>query len=802
MSNSNQLVLHEDAQLMALVDVPTRVRERLPSSGGSHVLSRPGTRYGSMVLDEQGAHLVRLLAGGTLLTDALKQLAVESNIPASDLVREAYPLIETLVKKQYLKKKDAPSEEPRPSGARTRFQRNDIFRGHTILQVIQVLEDTEVYKISLKQGGCGALKLIRKPGSIINEAFKRESFILQRLKGNLTPAIIEPVTGPSEDFIIMDWIDGVQSHDWAARVRNLAPKPRHAEMLRLMTNVLEAYANLHAQGVIHSDVYSNNLIVRPDGSVCIVDFGFSWDKEANRELGAAPRNNNPYFKAPDMARAELATPRQIPLPPNVASEIYSLGALLYFFASGHTYVDFSVEGTTLLQQICDAPMVPLVERGFPEWGSLDPILSAMLAKDASQRPASIAECLAALRDIPSLTDTPKKSAPILTLQDTPMLRSFANCIEIPKPPAPSASINYGAAGIAFALLKAAHVFNERTLAPEADNWAAHARLWMDAGPDGSFLVPLGVTKELTDPYAILHRSEGVALIEALVAHSSLNTNSLRSACERFLGGIHLEAAPLEFILGKAGLLNTIQQLSYLVIDNQPLRRVGTELAAAMIKEIGSYPSMEESPIQFVGFGHGWAGILYSLLAWGREYNPSLVTEVLPLLTELAAYRTTTRCGAFWPKRFDRPTREGDVSSWCNGTAGLTLLWSEAFSTTKDPQWLKVAREAATHTLSHHDTSITLCCGLAGRAYALATLFAVSGEEEWLAAAHDCLERAKPEPCHVGGFPHSLFKGYVGLELAKLEIQKPEAIVFPTLASKMYGEPLPADPLRTRWEASK
>lgn len=802
MTDSNQLILHEDAQLMALADVPARLRDRLPPSGGSHVLSRPGTRYGSMVLDPQGAHLVRLLAGGTLLTDALKQLAAESNLPAADLVRQAYPLIETLVKKQYLKKKDAPTEEPHPSGTRSRLRPKDLFREHTVLQQLQVLDDTEVYKLRLNHGGLAALKLIRKPGSVINQAFQRESLILRRLGGDITPSLIQPASGTPEDFIIMEWIDGVQSHDWAARVRNLAPRQRYAEMLRLLIGVLDAYAKLHHQGVIHSDVYSKNLIVRPDGSVRIVDFGYSWDEAANRVLGAAPRNTNPYFKPPDLAQAELATPRQAPPAPTIASEIYSLGALLYFLASGHTYVDFSVEGTTLLQQICEAPMVPLAQRGLPEWTALDPILGAMLAKDESERPASVQECIEALRDVRPADCLQRRASPSVSLDDLPTLKHFATSSEPIKPPAPSASVNYGAAGISFALLKSAHALEDRTLVPEADNWAVHARAWMDGGPEGAFFEPLGITKEITDPYAILHRSEGVALIEALVAHSSLSTISLRSACERFVGGVHRHPASLEFILGKAGLLNAVQQLSYLVTENQPLVKVGAELATAILNELASYPTMERSPIQFVGFGHGWAGILYSLLAWGREYDPAIVTKVLPLLKQLASYKNVTRCGTFWPKRFDLSAQEGDNSSWCNGTAGFTLLWTEAFAATKDAQWLELARETATHTLSHHDTSITLCCGLAGRAYALATLFAVSGEGEWLEAAHDCLQRAKPEPRHVGRFPHSLFKGYLGLELAKLELQKPSSIVFPTLASKMYGEPLPIDPLVAGREAQK
>jgi serine/threonine protein kinase len=794
MSDPNQLVLHEDAQIIPMSDVSEKVRRRLSTTNGSHVLSRPGSRNGSMVIDEQGAKLVQLLAEGLLLTDALRRLAAESALSPDAVAQGAYPLIKALIGKHYLKKKEQ-TEKPRSTGGfRFTFRPHDIFQGHTIERTIQVLEDTEIYQIRLKQGGTAALKLLRESPDTVHEAFKREALILQKISGGITPKLIEAQLEGDTKFLIMEWISGMQSHLWAARLSNLSPKERHAETLHMCREIVRAYLHLHQQGVLHSDIYPKNVLICPDGTARIIDFGYSFHDEVDAIVGKSRRNCNTYYKSPDLAQAELLNVRTRTLPPSVSSDMYSIGALLYFLVTGATYVDFSLQDSEVFRQICEAPPVPFAQRGVDGFEQLEHIIFKMLAKDPSERYASLEQCLEDLGHVQEMQTPARPSSRILSLEDVPLLRSLATNTAPTPFLAPSASLNFGGAGVAYALLKASHALEDQSLVPAADIWACHSRIWMESGSDGSLCPKMGITEKAVGPYSSLHRIEGVTLVEALIAHSQLDSLSLRRHCLSFLSGIHKKEAPLEFVSGKAGMLNTIHQLSLLVEENQPLIQVGREVVADMMHEIGSLTKLDQSSVSYLGFAHGWAGIFYSLLAWGRKYDPEVVGRTVPLLHQLAGYAITTRIGSHWPYRFDQPAETGDMASWCNGTAGFILLWSEAYLATGDSQWLSLARRAARHCMTYIENLNSLCCGLAGRAYALAILGSVSGEDEWFDAAEQCLRRKSGGTPDVAQHHHSLFKGVLGHELARLEVSKRDGISFPTLASDMYGGPIPVGAL--------
>jgi serine/threonine-protein kinase len=236
-------------------------------------------------------------------------------------------------------------------------------------------------------------------------------------------------------------------------------------------------------------------------------------------------------------------------------------------------------------------MVRFSERGIQGFDELELVIGKMLAKEPADRYAALEECL---RDISAIRPS---IAPINleirspALEDAPSLKAFAATLAPTPFEAPSASVNYGGAGVAYALLKAAHALDERSLVQAADMWASHARAWMDTGPSGGLCARMGITPEVVGPYASLHRVEGVALVEALVAHSQLDTLALRRLCMSFLTGIHKAEAPLEFILGKAGMVNTIQQLSYLVEENEPLLEIGREVCLDILLEISSFPEL-------------------------------------------------------------------------------------------------------------------------------------------------------------------------------------------------------------------
>jgi serine/threonine-protein kinase len=81
--------------------------------------------------------------------------------------------------------------------------------------------------------------------------------------------------------------------------------------------------------------------------------------------------------------------------------------------------------------------------------------------------------------------------------------------------------------------------------------------------------------------------------------------------------------------------------------------------------------------------------------------------------------------------------------------------------------------AAWNSWEARDPAATLCCGLAGRGYALLNLYRHTGDAEWLARARDlCRRTARAGDTHRE-YPHSLYKGGLGPAVLWSDLEDPE-----------------------------
>jgi hypothetical protein len=128
---------------------------------------------------------------------------------------------------------------------------------------------------------------------------------------------IERIGG--ETYLVVEYVPG----------RNLADVRRDgplemAGLVRILAQVAEAVAAVHARGLIHRDIKPANVILHDDGSPRLVDFGLAahlGSRRLRQLCGSAP------YMAPEQARAEWDRIDQ-------RTDIYGLGALLYTFLTG------------------------------------------------------------------------------------------------------------------------------------------------------------------------------------------------------------------------------------------------------------------------------------------------------------------------------------------------------------------------------------------------------------------------------------------------------------------------------------
>ncbi len=178
-------------------------------------------------------------------------------------------------------------------------------------------------------------------------------------------------------FIVMEYIEG--------RTLQTLLGQRHGPeaLARLVGQAARALAAAHAAGVVHRDVKPDNVMVRPDGLVKVLDFGLARRLPA---LGRRdPRGTDPgqflgtvAYASPEQARGEPAAS---------ASDVFSLGVVLYQLATGaHPFEAESPLG--FLHAIAYRTPPPPVRVSPEVGGPLAALLEAMLQKDARLRPTA------------------------------------------------------------------------------------------------------------------------------------------------------------------------------------------------------------------------------------------------------------------------------------------------------------------------------------------------------------------------------------------------------------------------------
>jgi tRNA A-37 threonylcarbamoyl transferase component Bud32 len=235
---------------------------------------------------------------------------------------------------------------------------------------------------------------------------------------------VEGTNTPSDGsvFIAMELLAGVSL---ASRLDQADGKPLDIEtVIELGTQMAAALEAAHRKGIVHRDLKPDNVFLVPDNSVDggervkILDFGVAKlaDHEVGRVTTVTDANatgvhthsmmmlGTPRYMSPEQCKSSARVDHR--------SDIYSLGCILYEMLVGKS--PYEGDAGELIAKHQLAP-IPRPRASRPELSAyLDVLISAMLAKDPADRPASmerVREALIASRDNP---DAPEAAAPIET----------------------------------------------------------------------------------------------------------------------------------------------------------------------------------------------------------------------------------------------------------------------------------------------------------------------------------------------------------------------------------------------------
>ncbi|MBF8188096.1 protein kinase [Nonomuraea sp. K274] len=128
------------------------------------------------------------------------------------------------------------------------------------------------------------------------------------------------VDGRQVSFLVMEYVQG-ESLDRLLRRGPLGP----ALTMRLVAETADALAAAHAQGIVHRDVKPANLMIRPNGTVALTDFGIAHSVSAGHLTATGTMLCSAGYCAPEMAADSDVTP---------AVDIYALGVVAYECLTG------------------------------------------------------------------------------------------------------------------------------------------------------------------------------------------------------------------------------------------------------------------------------------------------------------------------------------------------------------------------------------------------------------------------------------------------------------------------------------
>ena len=204
--------------------------------------------------------------------------------------------------------------------------------------------------------------------------------------------------GVRVDYLVMQYVYGQPLSSQIKAAGQLSA----AETMSVVAQAAEALDAAHAAGIIHRDVKPSNLLVQPDGSVVLVDFGIARSinmtgiTSTNVVLGTA------LYMAPEQVDGRPVSP---------ATDIYALGVVAYCCLAGKPPFTDPNPLEVANRHLRDEP--PALPAGTP--GQVATVIARALAKDPSDRYPSAADfadaARAALSNAPTVPRAQTRPAP-------------------------------------------------------------------------------------------------------------------------------------------------------------------------------------------------------------------------------------------------------------------------------------------------------------------------------------------------------------------------------------------------------
>ena len=198
-------------------------------------------------------------------------------------------------------------------------------------------------------------------------------------------------------YMVLDFEEGVNFDRW---LKNLGRQPAEKELRAILSPLLDALEQVHANGLLHRDIAPDNIIIHPNGKPVLLDFG-----SARQAMGMRSKSVSAIVKAGYSPPEQYSTRGE----QGAYTDIYALSATMYRAINGAA----PPEGSWRMIEMATAdkdPMTPLQGDGYSP--ALRQGIERGLAINAGNRPQTVA----AWREI--LSEDTAASSPAHSLAET------------------------------------------------------------------------------------------------------------------------------------------------------------------------------------------------------------------------------------------------------------------------------------------------------------------------------------------------------------------------------------------------
>jgi formylglycine-generating enzyme required for sulfatase activity/predicted Ser/Thr protein kinase len=233
--------------------------------------------------------------------------------------------------------------------------------------------------------------------------FDREARAAAALNHPNIMTVYEVGEWEGQRFIAAEFVEG------ETLAQNLSHGPLAVpQVLRLGMQIAEALAAAHQAGIVHRDLKPANVMLRPDATVKVLDFGLARlsqsiaeTEETETQTAAGRLLGTLAYMSPEQVRGQIADAR---------SDLWSLGVVLYEILSGRRPFEGDSHAEVLAAIVAREP-VPLRSMNPNVPAEVEQLVAGLLVKDREERRGSAAEVARELKQLSS-----KPAEPRVTMQ--------------------------------------------------------------------------------------------------------------------------------------------------------------------------------------------------------------------------------------------------------------------------------------------------------------------------------------------------------------------------------------------------